>query len=143
MAHLCLWHSSAIFEGWRESVAVAGECGVGRSGRVFLEEMFEERQRGFLLRFWPTRTRGARFAGFFRFSRQFEVERERNPEHVADRAQDAAEAGIFAQERNEVGVVEEVHQLGARAGDLVAGEEEKKPAFALADYAPWRYRLGI
>ncbi len=32
--------------------------------------------------------------------------------------------------------------MGARTGDLVAGEEEKKPAFALADYAPWRYRLG-
>ncbi len=68
---------------------------------------------------------------------------ERNAEHVADRAQDAAEAGIFAHERNEVGVVEEVHQLGARTGDLVAGQEETKPAFALADYAPWRYRLGI
>ncbi|OZB38878.1 MAG: hypothetical protein B7X48_11110 [Acidiphilium sp. 34-60-192] len=61
----------AIFEGWRESVAVAGECGAGRSGRVFLEEVFEERQRGFLLRFWPTRTRGAGFAGFLGLLLQF------------------------------------------------------------------------
>ncbi|OYV70966.1 MAG: hypothetical protein B7Z67_01915 [Acidiphilium sp. 21-60-14] len=80
----------AIFEGRSESVAVAGECGAGRGGRIFLEEVFEEREWWFSLRFWPTRTRGARFAGFFRFSRQFEVGGERNAEHVADRAQDAA-----------------------------------------------------
>ncbi len=62
---------------------MAGECGAwGRSG-IFLEEVFEECEWWFSLRFWPTRTRGARFAGFFRFSLQFEVERERNTEHVA------------------------------------------------------------
>ncbi|OYV69441.1 MAG: hypothetical protein B7Z67_08745 [Acidiphilium sp. 21-60-14] len=37
---------------------------------------------------------GARFTGFLRFSRQFEVKGERNTEHVAHRAQDAAEAGV-------------------------------------------------
>ncbi len=44
---------------------------------------------------------------------------------MAHRAQDAAEAGVCAQMFDEVGVIEEVHQLGAGAGDLVAGEEEK------------------
>ncbi|OYV91188.1 MAG: hypothetical protein B7Z57_06030 [Acidiphilium sp. 37-60-79] len=60
---------SAIFEGRRESVAVAGECGAGRERRVFLEEVFEECQRGFWRRF-SLRFR-AGFAGFLGFSLQF------------------------------------------------------------------------
>jgi hypothetical protein len=75
--------------------------------------------------------------------RELQVGRERNPEHVDHEAQDAAEAGILAQERDELGDVELVHQLGARTGDLVAGEEEKKPAFALPDFAPWCCRFRI
>ncbi len=39
---LCAVRLGAIFEGWRESVAMAGECGAGRERRVFLEEVFEE-----------------------------------------------------------------------------------------------------
>ncbi len=70
-------------------VAVAGECGAGRSGRVFLEEIAVEGLGwfGFALLLCAGR---ARFAGFLRFSLQFEVGGERNPEHVAHRAQDAA-----------------------------------------------------
>ncbi len=122
---------------------MAGQRGAGRR-RIFFKEIFVERLGwfwwGFALRLHAM---GARFTGFLRFSRQFEVKGERNTEHVAHRAQDAAEAGVFTQERDQVGVIEEMHQLRARSGDLVAGEEETKPAFALADYAPWRYRLGI
>ncbi|OYV71387.1 MAG: hypothetical protein B7Z67_00005, partial [Acidiphilium sp. 21-60-14] len=101
-AWFCSAGLGAIFEGERGRVAVAGECGAGRERRIFLEEMLQEREWWFSLRFRAIRARGVGFAGFLRFSRQFQVERERNTEHVADRAQDAAEAGILAQERNEV-----------------------------------------
>jgi hypothetical protein len=109
----------AIFEGWRGCIPVTGKCGAERKRWIFLEEVFQERERWFSLRFWPTRTRRARFAGFLR---KLQVGRERNAEHSAHGAQDAAQTGVFAQERTHVGVVEKVHQLRAGAGDLVAGE---------------------
>jgi hypothetical protein len=93
--------------------------GRGDAWRVFLEQVHQGCECGFWRRFWATRTRWTWFAGFLR---ELQVGRERNPEHVDHEAQDAAEAGILAQERDELGDVELVHQLGARTGDLVARE---------------------
>jgi hypothetical protein len=57
---------------------------------------------------------------------------------VAEGPQDAAQAGVFAQERNHIGVGEQVGELGARTGGLVAGEQAQQPAFAVRKFAFWR-----
>ncbi len=99
---------------------MARQRGAGWRGGIFLEKIFIERwlwffapPRWFLRWFW------GRWAGF---ARQFEVIGEWNREHVAEWAQHAAYARVFAGEERQVGVFEEAYQVTTHIGDVMAGE---------------------
>ncbi len=74
-------------------------------------------------------------AGFARgdwrwFARQGEVGWWREMQHVAERAEHAAEAGMGGDQGDHIGFGEQMGELRAGAGDLVAGVEAQHPAIA-------------
>ena len=109
---------------------MARQGGAGRRGGILLEKIFIERwlwffapPRWFALWFWG-RFWG-RWAGF---ARQFEVIVERDREHVAERAQHAAYAWVFAGEARQISVFEEADEVTAHIGDVMAGVGLQQPA---------------